>query len=249
MEFRIWVEVYVAGRVLHRQLVAQVEREATGIGPEEIGLTLEEGKTVLRQVQAGVVHRQVEALQAAHRKCLQCGRKQRIKDRRKRCLRTSFGVVRVSCRRFLRCRCQGGRRVTVWPLNGRQASGTTPELQYLYADWGSMVPYRRAATVLQELLPERVSHATLRRHTLKVGARHQQRVIEPSEYDWPESRREPVPGAKSVSVAIDGTMFERMARCGCGNIKLWPAVWSAKANWATILPGYPSTACALARTT
>jgi len=205
MEFRIWVEVYLAGRVWHRQLVAQVEREATRIGPEEIGLTLEEGKTVLRQVQAGVVHRQVEALQAAHRKCLQCGRKQRIKDRRKRCLRTSFGVVRVSCRRFLRCRCQGGRRVTVWPLNGRQASGTTPELQYLYADWGSKVPYRRAATVLQELLPERVSHATLRRHTLKVGARLQQRVIEPSEYDWPESRREPVLAAKSVSVAIDGT--------------------------------------------
>ena len=59
-----------AGRVLHRQLVAQVEREATGIGPEEIGLTLEEGKTVLRQVQAGVVHRQVEALQAALDMCM-----------------------------------------------------------------------------------------------------------------------------------------------------------------------------------
>lgn len=53
MEFRIWVEVRLAGRILHRQLVAQVEREATGIGPEEIGLTLEEGKTVLSQVQAG----------------------------------------------------------------------------------------------------------------------------------------------------------------------------------------------------
>ena len=79
MEFRILVEVRLAGRVLHRQLVAQVEREATGIGPEEIGLTLEEGKTVLSQVQAGVIHRQVEALQAAHRKCLQCGRKQRIR--------------------------------------------------------------------------------------------------------------------------------------------------------------------------
>ena len=199
------MEVRLAGRVLGRQVVARVEREATGIGPEEIGLTLEEGKTVLSQVQAGVIHRQVEALQAAHRNCLQCGRKQRIKDRRRRSLRTIFGVVRVSCRRFLRCRCQGGRRVTVWPLNGRQVSGTAPELQYLYADWGSKVPYRRAAKVLQELLPGRVSHATLRRHTLNVGARLQQRVIEPSEYDWPESRREPVPAAKSVSVAIDGT--------------------------------------------
>jgi hypothetical protein len=205
MEFRIWVEVRLAGRVLHRQLVAQVEREASGIGPEEIGLTLEEGKTVLSQVQAGVIHRQVEALQAAHRKCLQCGRTQRIKDRRRRCLRTIFGVVRVSCRRYLRCGCQGGKRVTVCPLHGRQASGTTPELQYLYADWGSKVPYRRAATVLQELLPGPVSHATLRRHTLKVGARLQQRVIEPSEYDWPESRREPVPATKNLSVAIDGT--------------------------------------------
>jgi hypothetical protein len=205
MEFRIWVEVRLDGRVLDRQLVAQVEREATGIGPEEIGLTLEEGKAVLSQIQAGVIHRQVEALQAAHRKCFQCGRKQRIKDRRRRCLRTIFGVVRVSCRRYLRCRCQGGERVTVWPLHGRQASGTTPELQYLYADWGSKVPYRRAARVLQELLPGRVSHTTLRRHTLKVGARLQQRVIEPSEYDWPESTRQPVPAAKSISVAIDGT--------------------------------------------
>ena len=205
MEFRIWVEVHLAGRVLHRQLVAQVEREATGIGPEEIGLTLEEGKTVLSQVQAGMIHRQVEALQAAHRNCRQCGRKQRIKDRRRRCLRTIFGVVRVSCRRFIRCPCQGGKRVTVWPLNGRQVSGTTPELQYLYADWGSKLPYRRAAKVLQGLLPGRVSHATLRRHTLKVGARLQQRVIEPNEYDWPESRREPVPAAKSIDVAIDGT--------------------------------------------
>src|SRR6516165_8037406 len=91
MEFRIWVEVRLAGRVLNRQLVAQVEREATGIGAEEIGLTLEEGKTLLSQVQAGVIHRQVEALQAAHRNCRNCGRKQRIKDRRKRCLRTIFG--------------------------------------------------------------------------------------------------------------------------------------------------------------
>ena len=90
MEFRIWVEVRLAGRVLNRQLVAQVEREATGIGAEEIGLTLEEGKTLLSQVQAGVIHRQVEALQAAHRNCRNCGRKQRIKDRRKRCLRTIF---------------------------------------------------------------------------------------------------------------------------------------------------------------
>ena len=62
--------------------------------------------------------------------------------------------------------------------------------------------------MLDDLLPigaGRVSHATLRRHTLTVGARLDQRVSEPSEYAWPEPRREPVPAAKSLSVAIDGT--------------------------------------------
>ena len=57
MEFRIWVEIRLAGRVLDRWLVAQVEREVTRIGPEAIGLTLEEGKTVLSQVHAGLIHR------------------------------------------------------------------------------------------------------------------------------------------------------------------------------------------------
>ena len=153
MEFRIWVEARLGGRVLERQLVAQVEREASGIGPEEIGLTLEEGKTVLRKVQARMIQTQVEAVEAAHRKCVQCGRNQRIKDRRTRCVRTVFGAVRVSCRRYLRCTCRGGKRIALWPLNGRQLPGTTPELESLYATWGSSIPYRRAAALLGELLP------------------------------------------------------------------------------------------------
>ena len=208
MEFRIWVETCLGGRTLERELVAQVERTAAGIGAEEVGLSLEEGKTVIRQVQARMIQRQVEALGAAHRRCLDCGRNQRVKDRRTRCVRTVFGAVRVSCRRFLRCTCRGGKRTTLWPLDGRRMPGTTPELQYLYASWGSRVPYRRAAAVLEDLLPigtGSVSHTTLRRHTLTVGARLEQRVIEPAEYDWPESRREAVPSTKDLSVAIDGT--------------------------------------------
>jgi hypothetical protein len=44
--------------------VAKVEREATGIGPEELGLRLADGKTVLKQVQAGIVQIQIEAISA-----------------------------------------------------------------------------------------------------------------------------------------------------------------------------------------
>ena len=61
MEFRVWVETRLGDRILERELVAQVQRTAAGIGPEEVGLSLEEGKTVLRQVQAHMIQRQVEA--------------------------------------------------------------------------------------------------------------------------------------------------------------------------------------------
>ena len=43
MEFIVWVETRLAGKRLEIQEVAKVEREATGIGPEELGLTLADG--------------------------------------------------------------------------------------------------------------------------------------------------------------------------------------------------------------
>jgi hypothetical protein len=85
---------------------------------------------------------------------------------------------------------------------------STPELSYLMAKWGSILPYRRAAEMLGELLPisdGEVAHATLRRHALLAGARLDQRMTEPDEYDWPDSRREAVPASARLIVAIDGT--------------------------------------------
>ena len=73
--------------------------------------------------------------------------------------------------------------------------------------------------MLGDLLPictGSVSHATLRRHTLAVGARLDQRVTEPDEYDWPQSRREAVPAAKCLSVAIDGTYVRADGMMGLG---------------------------------
>jgi hypothetical protein len=80
-----------------------VEREATGIGPQELGLTLADGKTVLKQVQARIVQIQIETISAAAKACRNCGRNQRMKDLRTRQLRTVFGARRsgwpsLSCR-------------------------------------------------------------------------------------------------------------------------------------------------------
>ena len=100
MEFRIWVETRLDDRILEREMVSRMERPACGIGPEEIGLSLEEGKAVLRKVQARIVQTQVDVLGAAHRGCCHCGRNQRVKDLRYRTFRTVFGTIQVSCRRF-----------------------------------------------------------------------------------------------------------------------------------------------------
>ena len=49
MEFIVRVETRLAGKTLAVQEVRRFDRCASGIEPEEIGLTLVEGKDVLRQ--------------------------------------------------------------------------------------------------------------------------------------------------------------------------------------------------------
>src|SRR5580700_524252 len=208
MEFVVWVETRLAGKTLAVQEVAKLDRCADGIVPEEIGLTLREGKDVLKQMQRNIVQTQIQVQGAAWSCCRHCGGTQLVKDIRRRQIRTVFGKIAVACRRHIRCTCRGGRPSILSPLRLMELPGSTPELSYLLAKWGSILPYRRAAEMLGELLPisdGAVSHATLRRHALAVGARLDQRVTEPDEYDWPESRREAVPSSTRLIVAIDGT--------------------------------------------
>jgi hypothetical protein len=178
------------------------------MGGEELGLSLEDGKEIVREIQSRMIAVQVEMFEAASSLCIHCGRRKDIKDRRPRQFRSVFGVVRVCCRRFVFCTCRGGKARNEWPLRHFSRSSTTPELRYLFAKFGGAVPYRRAAKLLTELLAlpnGSVSHTTIRRHTLLVAKRFDQRAVEPSEYDWPQCQRELVMPAHRVTVAIDGT--------------------------------------------
>jgi hypothetical protein len=219
MDFCIWVETHLAGSILERHNIATVERRTSEVASEEFGLSLEEGKSLIRQVQARIVQTQTDVVGASERAYILCGRNQRVKDIRSRCIRTVFGRIDVTCRRYTRCRCRGAERKSLWPLSRGRLLGTTPELQYLHATWGSRLPYRKAAALLKDLLPvstEGVSHATVRRHTLAVGARLDQRITEPDEYDWPESGREAVSPADQLTVAIDGTYVRANRIMGLG---------------------------------
>jgi hypothetical protein len=55
MEFIISVETRLAGKTLAVEEVARIDRCADGIPAEDIGLTLHEGKEVVRQVQRKIV--------------------------------------------------------------------------------------------------------------------------------------------------------------------------------------------------
>jgi hypothetical protein len=96
----------------------------------------------------------------------------------------------------------------MWPLSFMRHRRTTPELEYLLANWGSRMPYRRAAELLGELLPiqeRNVAQSSVRRHALAVGRKLDERVTVPDEYDFPDNQRLPVPMRDRLTIAIDGT--------------------------------------------
>jgi len=61
----------------------------------EIGLLLDESKTLLARLQASMLCDQVAAYAAHRRVCAACGALQPLKDRRTRRLQTLFGTVEM----------------------------------------------------------------------------------------------------------------------------------------------------------
>jgi hypothetical protein len=151
MQFVVWVETIVAGRRVEVHRIAAVERNGM-FAPAELGLS----QAVLNAIEQEVIQTQVDLQSAMTRPCIHCQGLQRIKDTRQRRLDTVFGRVTVQCRRFIRCMCQGGKARNLWPLAHWAELGmkrSTPERTYLLAEWGSRLPYRKAAELLQEILP------------------------------------------------------------------------------------------------
>jgi len=249
MEFIVWVETRLDGRTLEIREVAKLERAAYLAGPEELGLTLKDGKTVLKQVQESIVQMQIQVLSVTERPCMHCDKDQRIKDLRSIRLRTVFGAVDVFSRRYIKCTCRGGPARSLWPLSRFAIRRTTPELSFLIAKWGSVLPYRRAAELLREFLPvtdDMLSHTTSRRHTLAVGNRLDLRSTEPAEYYWPLREQAKPATANRLVVTIDGTYiranssaFGRQHYVVAGRIER-DGQMSGRFAWVTQNPPDPS---------
>lgn len=164
-----------------------------------VGLTLVDGKRTLAGLQHHLVRAQVEEYCRQRRACSPCRAQRPLKDVHARRLSSLFGTVEVRAPRFLPCRCSVTCRHTLNPVAEIMPDRCMPECERVIAKMGSLLPYRRARTLLSEFLPlgDIPAIETPRRRTMRVGARlEQQAVASPS----------PAPAAETQAIAlsIDG---------------------------------------------
>src|SRR5436309_531070 len=120
---------------------------------EQLGLTLAEGKQLLREVQQRVVQQQATAFLAAQTACPTCGRERSTKDHKTLGLRTLFGKLSLDSPRLRQCCRKAGEAASISPLTQLVSERSTPELQYLETRWASLVSYGLTLRALHDFLP------------------------------------------------------------------------------------------------
>jgi hypothetical protein len=142
--------------------------------PEDLGLSIVEGKVLMAAVQQRVVNSQVVSWTERQRCCEACGTRRHSKGSYPVIFMTLYGDVKLSGPRLYRCSCQGDDGpATVSPLRALIPDYVAPERLYLEARWASLVPYASAAGLLADVLPilSGANATTLRKHTLRVAER------------------------------------------------------------------------------
>ncbi len=178
--------------------------------PEDVGLSLADGKALTTAVQRRVVQSQAEAWSARHRCCDGCGARRRSKGSYPIVFRTPYGDVPLASLRLHRCACQSDEGpATVSPLRNLMPDHIAPERLYLEARWSSLVPYAAAAGLLADVLPvtSGANRTTVREHVLRVAERAEAELgdertcfIDGCQAEW---QALPIPEGRIVA-ALDG---------------------------------------------
>jgi len=161
-----------------------------------LGLSLEEGKKILAEIQHQMVTTQMEQRAQADRRCADCGRSRRNKGCYRSTFHSAYGKVPVRVRRVLPCRHCG--HPPAVPLFTRK-SCTSPELLYLDSKLSALAPFAKVADFLNEVLPAtaRSNAATVRNRTRRVGRRLMKDLAETAR----AARAEP---AETLVIGVDG---------------------------------------------
>jgi hypothetical protein len=112
--------------------LGSITRSMNDVRPEEVGLTLEEARTLVRCIECRMIADQIHAYTFCCRDYPDCGRVQQFKDVRTKCVQTIHESYRFRGRRITACPClaQRGYAVAFFPLGGsflgerRRSSGS-----------------------------------------------------------------------------------------------------------------------------
>jgi hypothetical protein len=154
MEMKIWAEtIGVDGKLERRELVV-VRCGADQSQIKDFGLTLEEGKTILRRAQAELTQFQVEQCGSRDRICDGPGRRRAIHGYRTRSIHALFGVCQLRTPRLRSCYCPApGNAWAPNRLAALLAGRATPELERVQAELGARLSFHEASRVLDLFVP------------------------------------------------------------------------------------------------
>jgi hypothetical protein len=154
MKYAIQVVITTDEGQTETQDIACVERE--NLTPTTLGLTLAEGKAILKALQEVVVQQQMTAYLETQRSCAHCGHWQRSKGYHTTQVGTVFGTIPVHSLRLYQCMCQSDpsdAAMTFSPLAVLLPEPNTPELLFLETKWAALVSYGVTAQLLHDVLP------------------------------------------------------------------------------------------------
>jgi len=187
--------------------IRSIERK--DLKPETLGLTLAEGKAILKDIQQIVVQQQISTGLAPLRPCPVCSQPRSSKGYHDLSVRTVFGRLTVKSPRLHHCECGPHETGTFSPLAELLPDHTTPELLFLETKWASLMSYGMTAKLLEDVLPmdDPLNAFTIRRHVWNVAERMERELGEEQpcfitgcQRDWNEL---PVPDGPLI-VGIDG---------------------------------------------
>ena len=158
------------GQLIRDEVIHSLEKGIDQLA--EIGLGLEEGKSVLAALQRPIVEAQIDGYLRRHGDCPHCRRRLWRKGSYSVAFRTLFGTVTLTSPRLYRCVCRPGKAKTFSPLAALLTENTSPELLYLESKWASLVSFGVTVDLLKDVLPiDRANVSTVRRHLNRVAAR------------------------------------------------------------------------------
>ena len=147
--------------------------ERKDLKPATLGLTLAEGKEILKDIQEIVIQRQAAVCLAFYRLCPDCGHPRTCNGYHDLSVQTVFGHLKVKSARLRHCGCRPHEFKTFSPLADIVPEHTTPELLFLETKWASLMSYGMTTQLMQDVLPmdEQQNAFAASRHALGVAER------------------------------------------------------------------------------